>query len=74
MLRRNYKKYRIGKSTIAGDAIHIPKQVKENYQLKKGDILEFYPSDTDFPDDLMDDIMAVLIVRATTYATTFGGL
>ncbi|MEM2293296.1 MAG: hypothetical protein QXX41_08475 [Nitrososphaerota archaeon] len=56
----------MGKSTISNEHIHIPRQVIRNYALKNGDQLEFYPHDTVFPDREAPNLIAVLIVRATT--------
>jgi len=69
LLQERYRRYRIGKSTVADETIHIPKQVIENYALKKGDIWEFYPPDVNFPDEESDNLIAILIVRATEMAT-----
>jgi bifunctional DNA-binding transcriptional regulator/antitoxin component of YhaV-PrlF toxin-antitoxin module len=75
MLKEYYKRALIGKSTVANGTTRIPKRVIENYNIKKGDQLEFYPSDADLPNERIDDIMAVMITRATTSmaVTTFGG-
>jgi hypothetical protein len=64
-----YKRHRIGKSTIANEHIHIPRQVIRNWTLKNHDQLEFYPHDTIFPDKETPNLMAILIVRATTSLT-----
>lgn len=70
----HYKKYRIGKSTVSGEHIHLPRQVIRNFSIKNRDQLEFYPHDTIFPDSETPNLMAVLVVRATTTATVEVGL
>jgi len=69
-MREYYKRTLLGKSTVSNESIHLPKRVRENYNLKKGDQLYFYPPDVDFPDDKLPNMLAVLIVRATTSVTT----
>jgi len=58
-----YKTYRIGVSTISDQQINVPKQVMQNYSLKKGDILEWYPCGVDFPDELEKELIAMVVVR-----------
>jgi bifunctional DNA-binding transcriptional regulator/antitoxin component of YhaV-PrlF toxin-antitoxin module len=70
-LKEYYKRALIGKSKVADGIIRIPKRVIENYNIKKGDTLEFYPPDVDLPTERISDIMAVMITRATT---SFGGV
>jgi bifunctional DNA-binding transcriptional regulator/antitoxin component of YhaV-PrlF toxin-antitoxin module len=61
-----YKRALLGKSKVADGTIRIPKRIMENYNIKKGDTLQFYPPDVELPDREMSNILAVLIVRATT--------
>lgn len=58
-----YRNYRIGSSKFSDGTINVPKQVVQNFQLKAGDQLEWYPCATEFPDNLETDILALLIVR-----------
>lgn len=58
-----YKRRRIGVSTIGSTTLHLPKQVRRNYNLQIGDKFEWYPCETDFPDELEKDILAVSIIR-----------
>jgi len=69
MSQKYYKRLLLGRSTVANGTIRIPKRVIDNYQIKKGDFLEFYPPDADLPDKKIEDIMAVMVVRATEMAT-----
>ena len=61
-----YKRYRIGKSTISiGDSIHIPRQVMSNYQLKRGDIFEWYTGTFEalFPDEELPNMIIIIVRR-----------
>jgi bifunctional DNA-binding transcriptional regulator/antitoxin component of YhaV-PrlF toxin-antitoxin module len=65
-LKEYYKRALIGTSKVADGIIRIPKRVIENYNIRKGDTMEFYPADADLPNERIDDIMAIMITRATT--------
>lgn len=58
-----YQTYRIGSSTISGSQVNIPIQVMKNFKLRNGDILEWYPCATEFPDEKENEVVAVLIMR-----------
>jgi len=61
-----YKRYRIGKSTISiGDSIHIPRQVMSNYQLKRGDMFEWYTGTFEalFPDEELPNMIIIVVRR-----------
>lgn len=58
-----YRRNRIGKSKVSDGSLNLPKQVSENYNIQPGDILEWYPCQTDFPDEKETEILAILIVR-----------
>lgn len=58
-----YRNYRIGKSKVSDGALNLPKQVADNYNIQPGDILEWYPCSTDFPDNRERDVIAILIER-----------
>lgn len=73
MMEKYYKRALLGRAKVADGVVRIPKRVIENFGIKKGDVLEFYPQDTVFPDKEAENLMAVLIVRATTAGgTSFG--
>ena len=59
-----YQTFRIGASKISGVQINIPAQVMKNFALTNGDMLEWYPCSTDFPDDKEKEVIAMLIVRS----------
>lgn len=58
-----YKTTQIGKSKVSGCQINVPVQVMRNFGLKTGDILEWYPCSTEFPDEKERDVIAILIMR-----------
>ena len=58
-----YQTYRIGSSTISGSQVNVPIQLLKNFNLKNGDVLEWYPCATEFPDDKENEVVAVLIAR-----------
>jgi len=45
--------------------IRVPKSVARFFLLKPGDNLEFYPPETDFTVEETENLMAILIRRAT---------
>jgi len=63
----SYVRRRIGVSKVIrlgnGLGAYIPKSVRKNYKIEKGDIFEWYPPDTEFPEDAFEHVIAVLVVR-----------
>lgn len=61
-----YKRLMLGKSQISyGDAVHIPKQVIKNYELQKGDVLQWFSGsfDVDFPDSQIQNMLVIIIAK-----------
>jgi len=58
-----YRRNRIGKSKVSDGSLNLPKSVADNYNIQPGDILEWYPCQTDFPDEKEAEILAILIIR-----------
>jgi len=64
--RDAYKRLMLGKSQLSyGDAVHIPKQVVKNYELKKGDTLQWFSGsfDVDFPDSELPNLIVIIVER-----------
>ena len=60
---------KIGKATVSSrDTMHLPKSVINYFGIRIGDILEFYPPETDFSAKETEDLIAVFIRRMTATA------
>lgn len=58
------KRQSLGRSSFSsGHSVTVPSNVVRNYNLHKGDVLEWYPGTIDFPDEEFPNIMAIIIKR-----------
>jgi len=59
-----FNRERIGRSTVtASNNINLPKSVRENYGIKPGDALDWFPGTANFPEALIPDLLGIVVRR-----------